>query len=185
MARQIKKLSLQYQYLKLDYEDILEQMSEYEKLWANRFGKYFVSDGVEMWENTETGELRDTLPEDEIPKTKKNPKLKKIYRQLSTSLHPDKGGNEKDFNKLKEAYEENDILELLNIASDINVDILIEEEDIKLLENSVKSITKKIKEKKTTMIWQYYTGNDQAKKIVTNQVEIITGKKLDPEDLVD
>lgn len=185
MARQIKKLSLQYQYLKLDYEDILEQMSEYEKLWAARFGKYFVSDEVEMWKNVETGEIREKIPEESKPKPKKNTKLKKIYRQLSTSLHPDKGGNEKDFSKLKEAYEQNDILELLNIASDINVDIFIEEEDIKLLEDSVANMSKKIKEKKTTMIWQYYTGNEEAKKIIVNQVEIITGKKIEEKDLVD
>ena len=36
-----------------------------------------------------------------------------------------------------------------------------------------------------TMVWQYFTGNAQSKKIVLDQIEMISGKKINPEDLVD
>lgn len=186
MARSVKKLSLQYQYLELELEDMRELMDEYEIKWSTRFGKYFAKEGVELWKNEKTGELRDSLPEDSKKiKSKKDIKLKKLYRKLSNYLHPDKGGSKNSFHNLKKAYEEDNFLGLVNIASNNKVDIEINEEDIALLEKSVESIVKKIKEIKMTMVWQYYTGNSQSKKIVLDQIEMISGKKIDPEDLVD
>ena len=35
------------------------------------------------------------------------------------------------------------------------------------------------------MVWQYYTGNDEAKKVVLQQIELISGKKIEEKDLVD
>ena len=40
-------------------------------------------------------------------------------------------------------------------------------------------------EKKMTMVWQYYTGNNEAKKVVLQQIELISGKKIEEKDLVD
>ena len=36
-------------------------MDEYELTWSKRFGKYFAQDGVEMWKNEITGELREII----------------------------------------------------------------------------------------------------------------------------
>lgn len=187
MARTIKKLSLQYQYLELELEEISELMDEYELIWSKRFGKYFAQDGVEMWKNEITGELRDSPPDakQKTSKKLKDKKLKKLYRKLSTYLHPDKGGSKDSFNSLKKAYEEDNFLGLVNIASNNKVDIDVSEEDTVLFEKSVESITKKIKEIQMTMVWQYFTGNAQSKKIVLDQIEMISGKKINPEDLVD
>ena len=185
MARIVKKITLKYQYLKLELEDILDQMTEYENKWSSRFGKYFVPDKVEVWKNTETGETSEKLPENKNTKVEKNKKIKKIYRKLATTLHPDKGGSKDKFNLLKQAYENNDILGLLTLDSVDNLEDEIEEEDINLLNNSIEFLTKRIQEKKMTMVWQYYTGNDEAKKVVLQQIELISGKKIEEKDLVD
>ena len=187
MARTLKKLSLQYQYLKLELEDTEEQMDQFQKDWSTRFGKYFVQEKLEMWENTETGELRDSPPpkENKKPKIPKPKKLKEIYRKLSSKLHPDKGGSDEQFQKLKDTYDSNDFLGLISIASDNNIDFDIEEQDIELLQDSIIILEKKLKEKTVSMIWQYYTGSESAKKAVIQQIEIISGKKIDLKDLAD
>lgn len=186
MARTLKKLSLQYQYLKLELEEVQEQMDQFQIDWSSRFGKYFIQDEVEVWENTETGERRDTPPEEDKPKKEsKSSKLKKLYRALSTQLHPDKGGTDEQFTDLKEAYENDDILELVNLAADNDIEVEIEEDDIELIQLSIKNLNKTISEKKMTMIWQYYTGNDKAKEIVIKNIESIAGREIDPDDLVD
>lgn len=184
MARTLKKLSLQYQYLKLELEEVQEQMDQFQIDWSSRFGKYFIQDEVEVWENTETGERRDTPPEGDKPKKEtKSSKLKKLYRALSTQLHPDKGGTDEQFTDLKEAYENDDILELVNLAADNDIEVEIEEDDIELIQLSIKNLNKTISEKKMTMIWQYYTGNDKAKEIVIKKIESIAGREIDKKDL--
>ena len=46
MARIVKKLSLQYQYLKLELEEVQEQMDQFQIDWSSRFGKYFIQEEV-------------------------------------------------------------------------------------------------------------------------------------------
>lgn len=187
MSREAKKLTLQYEFLKLELEEINEKLDQFGKDWSTRFGKYFVPEEKEMWENTETGERRETLPDEEETTTskRKDSKLKNLYRKLSTKAHPDKGGSEEAFMKLKEVYEEDDYLALLNLASEYNLEHNYSEEDLNLFKKSVESVSNTIKEKKMTMMWQYYTGDANSKKFVLDQIEKIAGRKIDPEDLVD
>jgi len=187
MSREAKKLTLQYELLRLELEEINEKLDQFGKDWSTRFGKYFVPEEKEMWENTETGERRETLPE-EVEQTvskRKDSKLKNLYRKLSTRVHPDKGGSEEAFTKLKEVYEEDDYLALLNLASEYNIDHSFSKDDLALFKKSVESVASTIKEKKMTMMWQYYTGDANSKKFVLDQIEKIAGRKINPEDLVD
>ena len=185
MSRTVKKLTLKYQFLRLELDEIQDEMDQLTSDWSNRFGKYLVPEEKEMWRNEETGELREELPVESKPKKQKNKRLKKYYREASTKLHPDKGGSDDSFSKLKEAYENDDLLELISVASDNNYTIELDEEDLESIQESVESIAKKITDKKSTMIWLYYKGDQNAKRIVIDRLEQIAGKKIDPEDLVD
>ena len=181
-SRYIKKYSLKHQYLKLELEDINDICESHLEDWNKRFGKYFVKD-KEMLINTETGELKDPEEIEKAPKSKKHNKVKKLFRELSKRLHPDKGGKEKDFLSAKKAYESNDMLELLELAGLNDVKFDIEEEDEELLEGSIKSLSKQIEVQKLSMIYTFYTGDILAKRHVVSQLETMCETKIDKKDL--
>ena len=68
--------------------------------------------------------------------------LKKIYRKLAMETHPDKSNNKKSklFNKIEEYYKEKKVLDLLALAVDFDIDIIIEiEKIVNLLIQKVKN----------------------------------------------
>ena len=117
MSRLLNKLSHKYQFLKLELEEIEEQSEDYLSEFNKHFGKYFIDKNTEMWLNEETGEMRDKPPTTEEKKQRKakDPKLKKLYKKLSTYMHPDKGGSDEDFADLKQAYDNNDFFDLIKL----------------------------------------------------------------------
>jgi len=133
MSRSLKKLTHKYEYLKLELEELEEQSDEYTSEWSKLFGKYFIDRSKEMWLNEETGELRKEPPseEEESKKDDKPEKIKKLYRKLSTKLHPDKGGSAEVFSDLKQFYESKNLIELLKLASDYNIDYELDDEHLR------------------------------------------------------
>ena len=190
MSRIIKKLSHKYQFLELELEDTEEQAQEYATVFNKYFGRYFIDKNAEMWVNEETGEIRKELPkeEKEFKRKKKPEKLKKIYKKLSTYLHPDKGGSAESFAELKQAYDYNDLLSLVKIAGNNNIEIEVNEEDIELAEKSIKRLQNSIVNFQNTLAWHYCTGNKRKKLAVLHSVEKETGitinKKDYPEELL-
>lgn len=185
MSRNLKKLSHKYEYLKLELEELQEQSDEYTTEWSRLFGKFFIDRNKEMWLNEETGELRKELPQDEEEETTREPKpekLKKLYRKLSTFLHPDKGGSPEVFSQLKEFYEAKNILELLKLAGENNIEVEIEEEDKELIEVSCSNISHKIQNVQSTLSWLYFTGDKRKKLQVIAMVENELGVKIPKED---
>lgn len=184
MSRLLKKLSYKYEYLKLELEELEDQSEKYSLDWSKLFGKFFIDRGKEMWLNEETGELRKDLPDDEEEKVRevKPEKLKKLYRKLSTILHPDKGGSPETFNELKQFYESQNVIELFKLASDNNIDVELEEEDRELIENSCMDISKKIQNVQSTLSWLYFTGDKRKKLQVIQMVEHELGIQIPKED---
>ena len=70
MNRKLKKYNLKYEYLKLDEEDVREELSIYIESFDNQFSKYYNtlrpgksgSSENEVWVNEETGEVREEPP---------------------------------------------------------------------------------------------------------------------------
>lgn len=186
MARKLKKITLQYRFLNLELEDIDDEVGTYTEDWLSRFGKYFVQDEIEMWEDQDTGELRDKPPSEDKPvKEDKPAKIKKAYRKLSTHIHPDKGGSAEEFSRLKKAYDDSNLLELASIASEHNIEIAIDEEDINLLEKTINKLENSIKKKRMSLIYQFYNGDKKTKEGVLQQLEIMSGQKIPKEVLED
>jgi len=61
--------------------------------------------------------IRKNMNEYDIKPGMNEQELKKLYKKLSLKCHPDKGGNEQEFNQLHDAYEQ--ALELLNPTPEI------------------------------------------------------------------
>ena len=184
MSRNLKKLTHKYEYLKLELEELEDLSEEYTLEWSKLFGKYFIDRGKEMWLNEETGELRKEPPaeEVEIKKEEKPEKVKKLYRKLSTILHPDKGGSDEVFNDLKQFYESKNILELLKLAADYNIGYDLDEEDQELIEKSCHSLSDKIENVQSTLSWTYFTGDKRKKLYVIKMVESELGIKIPEKD---
>ena len=171
MSRLLKKYSHNYEFLKLELEEFNEQFEEYETEWKTLFGEYFNNIKAEVWVNEETGEIRDKPPGNEPPKEAKEDKVKKLYRKATRKAHPDKGGNVDDFNHIKKCYENNDLLGLINFASQNDIEVDVTEEDKELLEKSCRIFQTKINKLRTSLIWNFFTGNDNMKRGVIKQLE--------------
>jgi len=190
MSRSLKKFSLKYQYLKLELEEAEQQAEDFNLEWNKLFGKYFVDKNSEMWVNEETGEIRKDKPSKEEKKHKKIPnKIRKLYKKLSTFTHPDKGGSPEEFQLLKSAYEEQDLIEMLNLAGRYNIDYKIEEEDKIALDKICTHLEKKTEQVTSTLAYTYFTKSIKHKKAVIQMLEqqynITIDKKDYPKELLE
>lgn len=184
MSRILKKYSHKYEFLKLELEDYQEEFDEFEVTWKEIFGKYFSNIKTEMWVNEETGEIRDKPPSDETEKkSTKADKVKKLYRKASTLAHPDKGGDVDDFNYIKNCYENNDLLGLISYASQNDIEVEVTEEDKEVLEKNCLRLQNKIQGVRSTLIYNFFTGNDRKKKAVIAQLEHDHNVKIDEKDI--
>jgi len=184
MSRILKKYSHKYEFLKLELEDFQDEFDEYEVTWKELFGKYFSNIKTEMWVNEETGEIRDKPPSDESEKKyTKADKVKKLYRKASTLAHPDKGGDVDDFNYIKTCYENNDLLGLISYASQNDIEVEVTEEDKEILEKNCLRLQNKIKGVRSTLIYNFFTGNERRKKAVIAQLEHDHNVKIDEKDI--
>lgn len=184
-SKEYRKFYHKYEFLKLELEDIQQEFDKYDKDWNQRFGKYFSKIVTELWVNEDTGEIRKDLPEDKKKKIPPSDKIKKLYRKLAPKVHPDKGGDQEEFNDVKEHYEDKDLLGLLNYASKYDIEVDIDEDDSELMEQSCSKISGKIKFLKNSIIWNFYKGKDGMKKHCIMQLEIENKVKIDPKDYED
>lgn len=185
MSNALKKFSLKYQYLKLELEEAEEQAEEYNIKWNSLFGKYFVDKNSEMWVNEETGEIRKDDPNSK-PKKKTPPprsKIRKLYKKLSTFVHPDKGGSVEEFNSLKEAYEKVDLIELLNFAGQFGVEYIIDEEDQILLDKVCNQLEKDHNNITNSLAYTFFTKSKKHKLAVIQMLEQQYNIKIDQEDI--
>jgi hypothetical protein len=185
MSNALKKFSLKYQYLKLELEEAEEQAEEYNIKWNSLFGKYFVDKNSEMWVNEETGEIRKDNPNSK-PKKKTPPprsKIRKLYKKLSTFVHPDKGGSVEEFNSLKEAYEKVDLIELLNFAGQFGVEYIIDEEDQILLDKVCNQLEKDHNNITNSLAYTFFTKSKKHKLAVIQMLEQQYNIKIDQEDI--
>jgi hypothetical protein len=183
LDRRLKKLTHKYEFLKLELEEAEDEAEAYTYKWAKLFGKYFAKKEAEFWLNEDTGELRKELPEEETKKRPPKPKkLKDLYKQLSKHTHPDKGGDESDFNEVKEYYDKEDLLGLISLAGQFNIKYDLEDEDEEILIKSVYGLESKIKTTQGTLSWAYFTGEKKKKKAVSNMMEQQLNIIIDPED---
>ena len=189
MSRFLKKLTHKYEFLKLELEEVKEEGDDYQVKWGQLFGKYFADKNSEFWVNEDTGELRKDRPEDETdtdeiePKPEKPKKLRDLYKKLSKHTHPDKGGDEDKFNKVKQSYDREDLLALLSLAGQYNIDFDIEEEDQEMVEKSCLTIENEINNTKSTLSWAYFTGDRSKKKAVLAMMEQQFNITIDPKDI--
>jgi len=178
----LKKLILQSQYIVEEFEETKEKMElylqdlykefpeEYNKMMASRNRK----------ENTPNPEgLKNITEEEEYePEEEKKPEsMRKLYRRISKMTHPDKIDSEflnEYFKKASTAYAENNISELITIASFLNIDTsdVDKEEIISQLRSDI--VTKQffIANTKSSIAWRWANAkNDKEKEQIRKAIK--------------
>lgn len=196
---------MKYQYLLLEEEDVREALTEYILDFEKRFSKYYNTPNTEeksIWVDEETGETRDTPPpvdtEERIKeeeqkrqesktkkfKTKKeiSSKFKSLYKKLSTATHPDRGGDAEDFLRIKQLYEDGDLVELLKYADKYEIEYEMEESDVTIIDLKAREIEKEINRMRGTLAWFWGTTDLKGKMEVIRRVEMETKNKVKVED---
>ena len=118
--------------------------SKIDKLFPSLIKQKHDSDGnletkrVEMKDNTDLKEF------------------KRIYREIAKILHPDKGGDEKEFKRLSESLDEKDWSVLLEMCAKHNIEIENHKPLNKLIQKKIEAIKEKILKEKSTYSWLLY-----------------------------
>ena len=171
MSRKYKKLILQYSFLKLEKEDV-EELSdkaaiELEKAYREKYGEYKIK--PQKPENiNDTKESKDKEIQEDISDPPKNKDLRKLYRKIASATHPDKT---KDidlsdvFDQAARAYENDDLAELLDIAGNLNIEIIeLSPESVVLLKINIDNISKKIDTLKENTAWYWANATTEEEK---------------------
>lgn len=106
--------------------------------------------------------IKDELLDDETKE-----KIKKIYREIVKQTHPDKIGSEKYLDlyiSAKDAYENNDLMELYFICGKIGIEVDPDIADTIVLEQLVEMKKQEIKTIETSFIWAWMNCDTQDKK---------------------
>lgn len=187
MNRNLKKIQLKCEYLKLELEDTSAEMAECVAEFNSKFGKYY-SKKQELVE-VEAKPNEETINSDEqspllnsVKKESKKLKLKKLYKKLSSTLHPDVGGDEELFLKFKEYYDSDNLFELINIATQYNIEYEFDDDDVFLMEKSSLQMENELKQIKGTLAWNWVHGDLNLKKSILKIVESETNQKIKIED---
>jgi ribosome-binding protein aMBF1 (putative translation factor) len=186
MDRYLAKYSHKYEFLKLELEERQDQLEGYLGKWNKHVGKHFVSKGQTVWIDEETGDMRTDDPTvEKEKKTEADPRLRKVYKKISKKAHPDKGGTKEDFNELKIAYEDRDILALIKLSVKYNIPVLLVKEDTDLIEKSISDLTNKLSEITQSLVWNYFNGNENERKSIILELEQVHGIKLTEKEIDD
>lgn len=181
--KNLKKLIYQYNFLKLDLDDIKEQHS----ILASEFETLF-SDIIPKNEPNEEDIVKEALDSEAKKKSVKLPisdSTKKIYKDVAKKLHPDAGGDDVEFKELNSRYKKNDLLGVISLAVENDVNIKLSDDDTEQIQQSIDELINQIEHYKTTLayVWEYGSVSDR--KNVINTLSKHFNKKIDISELND
>jgi len=179
--KNLKKLIYQYKFLKLELDDRKDEHSELSTEFESLF-----SDIIPKQDFNEEEIVKETLSKENVekkPQPEIDDKVKKIYKDVAKKLHPDKGGDENTFKELNDRYKANDLLGVVELATENNVEFDISEEDEAHLIDTITQMNKKIEHYKTTLAYVWKYGNQMQRYGVLQTLAQHLGKKIDIEEL--
>ena len=168
---EIKKLLLEYSYLLTDEELKDEIIDEYQPQFMESFLEKTSEVKKEVGDEKKREEpkpkekqpIKKKIEDDKLSdETRK--RLKTMFREIMKKTHPDKVNSEDlvHFYVLaKEAYEENNIVQLAFVAQQINVDVDFGDEEIDFMKQLIKVKNDEVKGKETSWLWLWYKAEGQ------------------------
>ncbi len=185
---EIKKLLLEYSYLLTDEELKDEIIDEYQPQFMESFLEKTSKVSEKEEEKKSKEDIKDKDRKESKPKEKKpikkkieddllsdetKKRLKTMFREIMKKTHPDKVNSEDlvHFYVLaKEAYEENNIVQLAFVAQQINIDVDLGEDEIEFIKQLIKEKQDEVKGKETSWLWLWYKaeGNEEMQEKIMN-----------------
>lgn len=175
---EIKKIFQEYNLLLVDDEYKKEMINEYRADFLteieNKRRELGIEPEVPKIDDESKAENMDSSDEVAEPtktiihvneETKK--KLKKIYKEIVKKTHPDKTNSEKHLDmyiKSKQAYEENNIIDLYSICIDLQIEFDYDVIDIKSMLEIIDHKKMKLKNLESSYLWLWVHSQDEAEK---------------------
>lgn len=122
-----------------------------------------------------------------------SPEVRKMFKKIATQCHPDKLSNLEDgfekrkkeelYNRAREALENDDVLIMADVASELGVEIPeITEDQLKKTEQKIITIKKELNHIESTMVWHWFFTEDAATrdKILNKLFELMYANNSGP-----
>ena len=137
--------------------NVLDEYPDLKTIWEEKQSVFYENEPLIVEDiNTEI--------EQSIQKTKHSSEIKKIYREIVKSTHPDKIKNQK-LNELyleaTDAYEKNDIITLYRVCSELRIDFDLPENYVDDLSQKISSLKKQISFLETTYTFKWVKSETQ------------------------
>lgn len=157
---EVKRILNEYSLTKINEEYMLELISANTREFLKEINEALGNEAQK--ENSQEEQSENPAPKKEeiynldafTESTKQ--KMKKIYREIVKLTHPDKVDSEK-LNSLyidaKTAYYHNDIMELFYIATSLDIDVDVEDDDLKTFNNIIEDKRKRAKLLESSFLW--------------------------------
>jgi len=168
--KKFKRLRRELQFVQSELEYVQEVLSEWHLIFEEYHRDYCKRKEIDLNQlNKQSSKKIDQL----IPKPVKkengvvlyeNQKdkevFKKLYKKIARKLHPDLGGDEKEFQEATTAMQEKNFEKILDICDKHDILIEIDKEMLKLLEQQISDTKEQIKKEKSTYSWSLYSCAD-------------------------
>lgn len=96
-----------------------------------------------------------------------NKKIKKIYREIVKNTHPDKTSSKEKNDKYieaKKSYENGDFVNLYLIATDLDLNFELENEDINLMKINIQEKKKYLSNIEQSYLWIWFNSKNESEK---------------------
>ena len=172
--KKFKRLRKELQFLQSELEYVEEVLSEWHLIFEEYHRDYCKRKEIDL---DQLNKQSDKKIEQLIPKpvtkdtgvivyeNKKDKDIfKKLYKKIARKLHPDLGGDKKEFQEVTTAMHGKNFEKILDVCDKHDILIEIDEEIIKLLQQQISEIKDKIQKEKSTYSWSLYScANDKCK----------------------
>jgi hypothetical protein len=166
---ELQRLVKELQFVESDYEyqsEILRQTDRYFFESVDILLENF-PDLKKVW-NEKNSQTVEFVPENVVVdnvqvRSKVDSKVKKIYREIVKSTHPDKIKNSK-LNELyleaTFAYESNDIVTLIKVSSELLIDLNFDDKELESIKERINQIREQIQFLESTYTFKWLKSSD-------------------------
>ena len=160
LAKKFTKLRKELQYWQSELEYVQEVLKEQHHKFEEHQQKFCKEYGIDLAtlnrQNPEAmQEVTSIVAVDFKPKKQKR-QMKNIYKQLAKKLHPDVGGDEKQFKEVTVAMSENNFQKMFDICEKHDILLKIDDELIELLDAQIIETKREVEKEKSTYSWKLF-----------------------------